>query len=85
MLGLLLPSDIVALKESNPQPWSVFMIKDTREVDGRTFISFKISTHDVVDLCRILLALSLSHLTESVPELPVMDIDDKIVSKRIII
>ena len=34
------------------------------------FISFKISTHDVVDLCRILLALSLSHLTESVPELP---------------
>ena len=49
------------------------------------FISFKISTHDVVDLCRILLALSLSHLTESVPELPVMDIDDKIVSKRIII
>ena len=34
------------------------------------FISFKISTHDVVDLGRGLLALSLSHLTESVSELP---------------
>ena len=47
------------------------------------FISFKISTHDVVDLGRSLLALSLSHLTESVSELPeinfMMKFSDKII------
>ena len=46
------------------------------------FISFKISTHDVVDLCRILLALSLSHLTESVPELPEIKLKKQFVRRE---
>ena len=41
VLGLLVPSDIMALKDSYPQPWSVIVIKDTREVNGRTFYFFQ--------------------------------------------
>ena len=60
----------VALKETYPQPWSDIMVKETREVNGRTFYFFQDINTRRGDLCRILLALSLSHLTESVPELP---------------
>ena len=31
----------VALKETYPQPWSDIMVKETREVNGRTFYFFQ--------------------------------------------